>query len=267
VDFNQPLQELKRMKCGSSARQVSITGFQPEDTGSNPSLPHHYFKFVESTASQRMKKLYRVLIDDYHKYKEWSDYVGRRIGWVIFEGSEAVGSIGIASSPMNLKARDEFIGWTKEQKMKRLNCIAINYRFSMRKKGLGSQVISQFIPVAKKAWKEHYGDQLILLETMVQPPFKGTCYLASGWNKVGMTKGTSLKRPPSKALIKRELSGEWGKAHSDRAKLIMESGWKTALKTIPYWEFSNTKVEPKIILVKPLHRYWKKALLTTKEVV
>jgi len=162
---------------------------------------------------------------------------------------------------MNIGARDQWIGWNADEKSRNLGKIANNYRFALIKQGLGSIILSRFYNVAREGWKEKYGQPLVLLETMVEPPFKGTVYLASGWIYIGQTKGFSIKRPPSKSLIQRELTGEWGKAHSDRAKLIIEKGWKEALSSIPYWKFDAEKTVPKLIFVKPLHRYWKKDLL------
>lgn len=246
--------------CGNGVRQVSMSRYQREDVGSNPNLPHQ-ISFVNSNTDKHTRNFFREIINTHHKYKDWSDYVGRRIGWVVLLDNEMIGVIGIASPPLNISVRDNWIGWNKKQRQKNLVKVANNYRFCLIPQGLGSKVLSKFYSTARKAWKEKYGDTLVLLTTMVQPPFKGTVYLASGWKYLGKTKGFSLKRPPSKALIKRELSGEWGKAHSDRAKLICEEGWKKSLLKIPYWEFSQKTTTPKLIFAKPLHRYWKKVLM------
>lgn len=216
--------------------------------------------FIEVN-NKETKKQYRDIINTYHKYKDWKDYVGRRIGWIITLDNEVIGVIGIASAPMNIGARDKWIGWTKEQKLKNLNKIATNYRFCMIKEGLGSQVLSRLSYYAKERWASKYGDKLVLLDTMVKPPFTGTVYKAANWTYVGMTKGIHITRPPSKSLLSKELDGSAGKNHAERAKLVNEKGWKEATKKVDYWNFKSEPTEQKYIYVRPLHSYWKKELL------
>jgi hypothetical protein len=47
------------------------------------------------------------------------------------------------------------------------------------------------------AWEEHYGKRPLLAETFVDPEgYKGTCYHASGWSRVGQTKGYTRVSAP-----------------------------------------------------------------------
>ena len=210
---------------------------------------------------KEQKRIYRETINEYHKYKNWKDYPGRRIGWIVYEDDIIVGVLGIASSPMNLGQRDKYIGWSRPAKMLHLNNIASNYRFCMIKTGMGRRVLSKLNHIAKERWLSKYGDKLLMLDTMVKPPFDGKVYTASGWIFVGMTKGISLKRPPSKSLLMKELDGRAGKNHKERAEKLLKEGWKKASKDVNYWNFGVTKVEPKKIFIKPLHRYWQKVLI------
>jgi len=210
---------------------------------------------------KEQKRIYRETINKYHKYKDWKDYPGRRIGWLVYNDNILIGVMGIASSPMNLGERDKYIGWSRAAKMKHLNNIANNYRFCMIEQGMGSQVLSKLYIAAKARWLSKYGDRLILLDTMVKPPFTGNVYIASGWKYVGMTKGTSITRPPSKSMLMKELDGRAGANHKKRAELLLKEGWNGATKKVSYWKFSTTKVQPKKIFIKPLHRYWQKNLM------
>jgi len=50
--------------------------------------------------------------------------------------------------------------------------------------------LAQFAKVVCKDRKKHYGDDLDLIDTLVDPAlYKGTSYRAAGWTQVGMTKG------------------------------------------------------------------------------
>jgi len=54
--------------------------------------------------------------------------------------------------------------------------------------------LAQFAKVDRKDWKKHYGDNLDLIDPLVDPAlFKGTSCRAAGWTQVGMTKGIGGK--------------------------------------------------------------------------
>ena len=208
----------------------------------------------ESDNSKRM--LFRKIINEYHKYKKYSDYVGRTINYFVKNDGEIIGCVGVASGVLALKHRDDFIGWDREHRLKNLRHIANNYRFCMIKKGYGSQVLSLLSKNAKKDWKRKFGDRLVLLETMVQPPFTGTVYKASGWKMVGKTKGTSFKSRPSKSLL---LKGSKKRASLVKEGKYEEGNYKYCGKS-QYGEMK--KVIPKYIFVKPIYKNWKDILNT-----
>jgi hypothetical protein len=94
------------------------------------------------------------------------------------------------------RARDEFIGWTHEQRAARLGLVANNSRF----------LILPFVPVPHLAswalgavlrrlssdWESKYGHPILLAETFVdRSRFQGTCYRAANWIRQGATTGRS----------------------------------------------------------------------------
>jgi len=210
--------------------------------------------------SKNERKAFRRIINYFHEYKDWESFVGRNIDWIVYIDGEPAGVIGIASSPMNVGCRDRWIGWNLEQKKRNINKIANNYRFCMIVRGFGSRVLSKLHKVAPKVWKDKYGDDLVLLDTFVKPPYKGIVYKASNWIFVGETRGYKIKRPPSKSLLAKVIDGSEGKAHAERAKLMIENP-ELAIKKYPYL---NGNIEKngirKLVFVKPLVRWWRKAL-------
>ena len=117
--------------------------------------------------------------------------------------------------------------------------------------GIGSQVLSVLRKEAPIAWEKKYGDELVLLETLVMPPWKGTVYLASGWQDVGMTKGYSISKLPIKL---------WKKGKGRRAGLAQLGkldqygvGKKDVVKV--------TTTVPKKVFIKTLRKDWKRFLL------
>tara|TARA_R110002020_G_C15987485_1_gene749014 strand:+ start:68 stop:736 length:669 start_codon:yes stop_codon:yes gene_type:complete len=206
----------------------------------------------ESDNTKRM--LFRQIINEHHKYKKYSDYVGRTLNYFVKKNDDIIGCVGVGSGVLALKHRDDYIGWDKKQRLKNLRHIANNYRFCMIEQGYGSQVLSLLAREAKKHWMRKFGDRLVLLETMVQPPFTGVVYKAAGWDMLGMTKGLSFKSRPSKSLL---LKGS-----KKRAALVAKNNYeKGNYKYCGDKQYQDTKkVTPKYIFVKPIYKNWKDIL-------
>ena len=63
-------------------------------------------------------KLFRDFINKYHSYVKYKVVPQRRINWLIWNGAELVGAIGISSCVLCVGDRDRWIGWNKEQRIK-----------------------------------------------------------------------------------------------------------------------------------------------------
>jgi hypothetical protein len=209
--------------------------------------------YLELCENPERNKMFRDIINDWHSYIDAKDTCNRRVNWLVRNGEsgEVLGAIGINSAVLALSSRDKFIGWTSNQRMANLNQVANNYRFAMIYRGLGSQVLSVLRKTAPIIWKEKYGDELVLLETLVKPPWEGTVYSASGWTKVGKTKGYSIKKLPIKL---------WKQGTGRRAELARAG----RLDKYGIQKDDIVKVEetvPKLIFLKTLRRDWKKFLV------
>lgn len=239
-------------KCGNGPRPGEAPSFHEGDGGSNPPcrIQLRLCKDADEFA------MFRHMIDAYHTYKSWKPSPGRKICWLIEnEDSDVIGSIAVHSAVLTIKPRENFIGWNQKQKLNNLNKIANNYRFALKTHGVGSRVLSLLETEAKKEWKRKYGDPLVLLETFVQPPYEGTSYKAANWTYLGMTKGFAVRRAPVSL---------WKRAGGNRRKL-WESNPKAAAKKYATWNGGQlvqaAPTKPKLIFVRPLHRYWKRELL------
>jgi hypothetical protein len=208
---------------------------------------------LEICENPNQNSIFRSIINDYHAYIDAKDTCNRRINWIVRnrKNEEILGAIGINSAILALGDRDRYIGWNKEQRMKKLNNIANNYRFAMIFRGIGSQVLSALRKKAPEIWKLKYGDELVMLETLVKPPWDGTVYKASGWEFVGRTKGYSISKLP----IKLWKQGTGRRAELARAGKLDEYGIKQDdVVTVK-------RTTPKLIFVKSLRRNWKRFLL------
>ncbi len=115
---------------------------------------------------------------------------------MVFIDDRPVACIGWGSAAWSVKSREIFIGWDKQTKENNLHFIVNNTRFLIlpwvKVKCLASKILSLNIKRISNDWIETYNQPLFLLETFVeQDRFKGTCYKAANWIKVGQTKGTA----------------------------------------------------------------------------
>jgi hypothetical protein len=93
-----------------------------------------------------------------------------------------------------MRARDEWIGWSDEQRRHNLQAIVNNSRFLIlpwvHVKGLASKILALNARQLPQDWEKHYGHRPLLLETLVDGKrFRGTCYRAANWIYVGPTAG------------------------------------------------------------------------------
>ena len=176
----------------------------------------------------------------------------------------------MSSATIAISCRDKYIGWTKEQRIKNLGMLANNSRCCFIRdnitiKNAGSMVLKQLRLQGAKRWKDRYDQNLVLLETFVQPDREeeyqgqkirnGSIYRADNWMEIGMTSGNSIRKGPLALWVK-----ETGK----RGELARKDP-KAALEKYGYAggnEYIVSKSLPKIMFVKPLVDDWK-VLLTS----
>ena len=114
-----------------------------------------------------------------------------------YRGEHLLAVLGFAACSWRVASRDKFIGWTEEQRWKNLNLVVSNARFLIlpwiRSPNLASRILAGMTKQLPIDWEARYNYKPVLLETFVQlPNFKGTCYRAANWIKVGTTKGYGI---------------------------------------------------------------------------
>ena len=216
-------------------------------------------------------ELLKNTINKYHSYKKFVHTPTRRINWLIYETatSKLLGAVGISSCVLAIKCRDDFIGWNKDARLKNSNKVANNYRFCLipeatDMKNVASMALKLMCHEGKRLWKERYGDDLIAIETYVEPIEKngiyreGACYKASNWTYVGETSGVSISKSPL------EL---WRKEDSKRGRLARQNPEAALEKYGAYLGegakggYKVTKSTPKMVFLKPLKKKWRKDLV------
>lgn len=147
-------------------------------------------KMVRKTS---LEPLWDELVSCHH-YLGHKRMPGARLKYLIFLKDTPIAALSFRAASLKLKPRDCFIGWSASQREKNLMRLANNNRFLIlpwvRVKNLGSYLLSHIISPLRQDWHAHYGTNLLLLETFIDPRFyKGTVYKAAGWIHAGSTLG------------------------------------------------------------------------------
>ena len=152
-------------------------------------------KLVLSVSSYSQEFQYwRTMVEKFH-YLESSSLFGKQIKYLIHSSTLGyIGALAFSSASWKLEARDAFIGWSEEERVANLDSVVCNSRFLIlpwiKVNNLASHILSLSIKELPKDWQDRYGYSPALIETFVDSEkFLGTCYKASNWTHIGITKG------------------------------------------------------------------------------
>jgi len=130
-----------------------------------------------------------------HHYLGFGGPVGESLGYLIRSGTGVdLACLLFGAAAWQCALRDQWIGWSAEQRAKGLALIANNSRFLIlpwvHVARLANQILSQIAQRIDADWQRRYRHSIYLLETFVQQDrFRGTCYQAANWIHVGQTTG------------------------------------------------------------------------------
>lgn len=110
------------------------------------------------------------------------------------------------SAAWQTEPRDGFIGWTPEERGRNINLITNNTRFlilpRVRVPHLASHILGSVTRCLRRYWEQKYNHPIHAVETFVEKHrFKGTCYKAANWIRVGQTKGRSRQERQGKKVV------------------------------------------------------------------
>jgi predicted transposase YbfD/YdcC len=148
---------------------------------------------VELAAPAEIPRIQELL--QQHHYLGAIRPVGQRLYYIARDASRGWLAILLFSAPAkHLKARDRWIGWSEEQRRRRLSLVTNNSRFLLLPEvsvpNLGSRVLRLTLERLRQDWQSSYGHPVEIVETFVDPQqFCGTVYTASGWTELGQTDG------------------------------------------------------------------------------
>ena len=129
-----------------------------------------------------------------HHYLHSATLVGEHLRYVVTHRGEWLALASWSAAALHLKARDQFIGWSQEQRRTRLPLMANNARLLVLPQCHHPNLVSRFMKVMlgrlSADWQQRWGHPLAAVETFVDPQlFQGTAYKVSGWSQLGETSG------------------------------------------------------------------------------
>jgi len=119
---------------------------------------------------------------------------GWQIRYVAEHCGKAVAFLSFSACAYHLSSRDQWIGWTRDQRLCRKNFVVQNSRFLVmpdeKHPNLASRVLGLCIKRVADDWAKQFGFRPLLVETFIDGTLhNGSCYRAAGWEKIGDSKG------------------------------------------------------------------------------
>jgi hypothetical protein len=129
-----------------------------------------------------------------HHYLHNASLVGEHLRYVATHQGEWLGLAAWSAGARHLKARDAWIGWSDEQRRRRLPLVVNNARLLILPECHAPNLISRFMKLMLARlsvdWQTRWEHPVAVVETFVDPTlFQGTCYKVSAWSKLGETSG------------------------------------------------------------------------------
>jgi hypothetical protein len=152
---------------------------------------------------------YIKLVKEKEEYKKWNDLIQRYhyLGYkknfglhlkyyICLEGiRDPIGCFSfVSTNSYHLKCRDLHIGWSREQRERKLNWIIDNNRFLIFPWIKIYNLASKIFSIARKQvpadWQQKFHYKPVLFETYVDSSqFHGSIYKATNWLHIGQTSG------------------------------------------------------------------------------
>jgi len=136
----------------------------------------------------------------YH-YLGYRSRVGQNLQyWIGSAHGRPLACVVFGAAAWQCAARDQWIGWSREQRAQSLSEVVNNTRFLIFDwigvPHLGSHILGSIRQRIAADWKAKYRQALLVLETFVdRERFAGDCYRAAHWLCVGQTRGRGRQGP------------------------------------------------------------------------
>ena len=148
---------------------------------------------LELVCGDEQKRIWNELMLTEHPLKACT-LVGRQLRYLINSRHGWLGGFGFSAAALQLEARDQWIGWDKEQRQTHLHRVIGMSRFLIRPSvdchNLASKMLSMSVARLAVDFEQRYHYTPYLIESFVDlERYSGTSYQAANWIDIGQTKG------------------------------------------------------------------------------
>lgn len=180
---------------GNGRRQPQATTAgnpqRPITAGAGELTPLCFERVEGRTAASR---LWNEMVQRYH-YLGYTPMSGAQLRYFVRGGDgRELALLGFGAAAWKLADRDRFIGWDSSQRTARLCRVVNNSRFLVlpwvRSPNLASMILGLCARRVRKDFELCHGVSPLVMETFVERGrFRGSCYHAANWLRVGATCG------------------------------------------------------------------------------
>ena len=167
----------------------------------------------EVSADPPRRRVFETLLAQEH-YLGYRSPIGENLKYLMCAaGGRPVAAWLFGGAAWRCQVRDQWIGWSEEQRAQGLGRLTNNTRFMVpswvRIPGLASWGWARVSRRLRADWRAKYGHDLDLVETFVdRSRFRGGCYAAANWLELGLTQGRGrgdrghcLQVPPKAVFV------------------------------------------------------------------
>jgi hypothetical protein len=170
---------------------------------------------LELAHTARLRRHAAELLRQHH-YRGFHGPVGENVQYLAKDHSgRELAVMVFGAAAWKVAVRDQFIGWSLEQRRQGLAGIANQQRFLIlpwvRVPHLASHLLALANRRLSQDWQTRYGHPVWLVETFVQRDrFAGTAYKAAGWLELGQTTGRT--RQDRQRTLQSPVKSVWVRA-------------------------------------------------------
>lgn len=151
---------------------------------------------LELVETREQAELFRELVGRHH-YLGYAVAYGAQLRYLVYASRPErtlLGCVQFSSPAWRMAARDRWIGWDDTTRRAHLQRVVNNSRFLIlpwvRVKNLASLVLSRAVKRVQTDWRQRYGVEPLLVETLVdRGRYSGHCYRAANFVELGTTSG------------------------------------------------------------------------------
>lgn len=154
--------------------------------------------WLEVVSGSEATELWKEFVSRYHPLG-CRPTMGCTLRYFIRSHLGRLGCLLMGSAAVALAVRDQWIGWSRQERLAHLPWVINNQRLLLfpwvQVKHLVSHALGQLARRVQADWEARWGYRPVLMETFVDPAqYRGVGYRAAGWQLLGESTGEGIRR-------------------------------------------------------------------------